>query len=34
MTQRAPYFRVLQSIAFLAIVLPSSLLYTLNQGNV
>lgn len=33
MTQRAPEFKVLQSIAFLAVVLQSSLLYTMNQGN-
>ncbi|SCM98664.1 Uncharacterized protein BWINRASL_05036 [Bacillus mycoides] len=34
MTQSAPEFKVLQSIAFLAVVLQSSLLYTMNQGNV
>ncbi|HEK9101255.1 acyltransferase [Bacillus pfraonensis] len=33
MTQNAPEFKVLQSIAFLAVVLQSSLLYTMNQGN-
>ncbi|MFJ8355560.1 acyltransferase [Bacillus paramycoides] len=34
MTQSAPEFKVLQSIAFLAVVLQSSLLYTMNQGNI
>lgn len=34
MTQNAPEFKVLQSIAFLAVVLQSSLLYTMNQGNI
>ncbi|MFB5251698.1 acyltransferase [Bacillus mycoides] len=34
MTQSAPEFKVLQSIAFLAVVLQSSLLYTMNQGSV
>ncbi|KAA0764960.1 acyltransferase [Bacillus sp. SH5-2] len=34
MKQSAPEFKVLQSIAFLAVVLQSSLLYTMNQGNV
>ncbi|OOQ95720.1 acyltransferase [Bacillus cereus] len=34
MTQSSPEFKVLQSIAFLAVVLQSSLLYTMNQGNV
>ncbi|MEI4829916.1 acyltransferase [Bacillus sp. FJAT-53711] len=33
MTQNAPEFKVLQSITFLAVVLQSSLLYTMNQGN-
>ncbi len=34
MTQNAPEFKVLQSIAFLAVVLQTSLLYTINQGNI
>ncbi|WP_243525179.1 acyltransferase [Bacillus pseudomycoides] len=34
MTHNAPEFKVLQSIAFLAVVLQSSLLYTMNQGNI
>ncbi|WP_139265618.1 acyltransferase [Bacillus sp. 166amftsu] len=34
MTQNAPEFKVLQSIAFLAVVLQSSLLYTMNQGHI
>ncbi|KEK25408.1 membrane protein [Bacillus gaemokensis] len=34
MTQSAPEFKILQSIAFLAVVLQSSLLYTMNQGNI
>ncbi|MDM5190803.1 acyltransferase [Bacillus sp. DX4.1] len=33
MTQNAPEFKILQSIAFLAVVLQSSLIYTMNQGN-